>query len=188
MGCGFRLWIGCSSPANFVILFGILLVIFYSIRGALNILYLYAINHFSQQTYRVFSSRLFHRFLRFPYQDFAMRNSAVISQAIFNYSGNLKHILQGILLLSAELLTVASVYAMLFFVNNGQSCREYLLTSGFSISVKDIVEFLSNKLNGFSNRINTSKLYSSDNLNSCSKIISNRETFNFFGLNGILSQ
>jgi nucleoside-diphosphate-sugar epimerase len=78
--------------------------------------------------------------------------------------------------------------ALLFFVNNGLNYREYLLTSGFSISVKDVVEFLSNKLNGFSNGINTSKLCQSGNLNAGSKIISNRETFNFFGLNGILSE
>lgn len=113
---------GCSTPANFILLFGVLLVAFYIIRGVLNVVYLYRVNNFAQQRYRSFSSKMFYRFLQFPYKDFVTRNSAVVSQAIFNFSGNFSHILQGLLLLSSEILTVVFVYGMLFWVNWKMTC------------------------------------------------------------------
>jgi len=136
---------GCSSAANFVLLFGVLLIGFYGIRGILNVIYLYRVNNFAQQRYRSCSSKLFYRFLQFPYKDFVTRNSAVVSQAIFNYSGNLAHILQGLLMLSSEVLTVVCVYGMLFWVNWKMTCALTILLGAkmffiFKIFTRKIAE------------------------------------------------
>jgi len=147
--------LGCSSPAQFIMIFGAGLFVFYVIRAVLNIIHLYSIGNFSQQRYREFSSKLFHRFLQFPYKDFVSRNSAVISQSIFNYSGSITYVIQGLLLLCAELLTVLTVYAMLFFVNWKMTC---VLSVVLSIKMFFIFKIFSKKIAAAGKRSHQSTL------------------------------
>ncbi len=110
-------FLGCSSPAQFVMILGIGLALFYLLRGILNIIHIYIMGHFSYTRYQRFATLLFSRFLRFSYQDYVSKNSATMSQAIFSYTGTLTQLVFALLTMSAELFTVACVYAMLFFVN-----------------------------------------------------------------------
>lgn len=109
--------IGCSSPSQFIILFGSVLIFFYLVRGILNIIHIYLMGHFSYTRYHRFSTLMFSRFLRFSYADFVGKNSAMLSQSIFSYTGMLTQLIFGLLTLSAECFTVLCVYAMLFYVN-----------------------------------------------------------------------
>jgi ATP-binding cassette, subfamily B, bacterial PglK len=86
-------------------------------RGALNIAHIYVMGRFSYTRYHRFSTLLFARFMRFSYQDFVGKNSAVLSQSIFSYTGTLTQLIFAMLTLMAEIFTVLCIYGMLFFVN-----------------------------------------------------------------------
>lgn len=109
--------LGCATPSEFVIILGVALTIFYLVRGVLNITHIYLMGRFAYTRYHRFSTLLFARFLRFPYQDFVGKNSATLSQSVFSYTGTLTQLIFALLTLTAEVFTVMCVYGMLFFVN-----------------------------------------------------------------------
>ena len=135
--------LGCNSPSEFVIIFGIALATFYLTRGILNIAHIYLMGRFAYTRYHRFSTLLFARFLRFSYQDFVGKNSATLSQSVFSYTGTLTQLIFALLTLIAELFTVFCVYGMLFFVNWKMtlvltfflSAKSFLIIKAFSKNV-----------------------------------------------------
>ena len=109
--------LGFSAPGNFVIVLGIALLLFYSVRGVLNVAHVFYLNKFAQMRQHYFATLLFKRFMRFSYQDYVMQNSSAVSQTIFAYTGNITQVVNGLLNIASELLTVGCIYAMLFYVN-----------------------------------------------------------------------
>lgn len=109
--------LSCSHGAQYVIYCGIILAIFYLIRGALSLTHVYIMSRFAYTRYHRFSSLLFARFLRFSYQDFVGKNSAVLSQSIFSYTSTLTQLIFACLTLITEIFTVLCIYGMLFYVN-----------------------------------------------------------------------
>jgi len=115
----FRLYtlFNVSSPTHFMIIMGGLLIGFYLIRGALNVVHIYAMARFAYTRYHYFASLLFNRFLRFSYATFVNKNSASLSQAIFLHCGALAHFMFALLSFFSEAFVVLCIYAMLFVVN-----------------------------------------------------------------------
>lgn len=135
--------LGCSTPTEFVIIFGVTLAMFYLVRGILNIAHIYVMGRFAYTRYHRFSTLLFARFLRFSYQDFVGKNSATLSQSVFSYTGTLTQLIFALLTLTAELFTVFCVYGMLFFVNWKMtlvltfflSAKSFLIIKAFSKNI-----------------------------------------------------
>lgn len=109
--------LGCSKPADLVIMLGLGLLAFYCVRFVLNVLHIYYMNKFAQMRQHYFSTRLFQRYLQFSYKDLVAKNSTSISQVIFAYTSNATQIIAAFLSMSSEIFTVVCVYAMLFYVN-----------------------------------------------------------------------
>ncbi|MFA6527615.1 MAG: ABC transporter ATP-binding protein [Candidatus Babeliales bacterium] len=104
---------GATSPLQFVIGSGIILLIFYVARTLLGIWHLYMINHFSQMMYASFSRSFFDQYLAFRFQDFTTKNSADIAHVLFNCSGNVVHVFSSVLIIASEGLTIGCIYLML---------------------------------------------------------------------------
>ncbi len=109
--------LGCSSPAYFVVILGIGLIVFYLIRGIIGLVHAYASSYCAQSIYHRCSVTLFSHFLKFPYGDFVNKNSAAIGRAVFEHSGAVMHLVTSLLALVSESFTVACIYGMLFVIN-----------------------------------------------------------------------
>jgi ABC-type multidrug transport system fused ATPase/permease subunit len=109
--------LGASSPIQFVIWLGLAIIAFYLVRVVIGLAHAYLMSRFSYMRNHSLSTLIFNRFLRFHYQDFVEMNSAVVSQAIFSYVGNVTAMIFALLSLFSEIFTVTCIYVMLFFVN-----------------------------------------------------------------------
>ncbi|MFA6262975.1 MAG: ABC transporter ATP-binding protein [Candidatus Babeliales bacterium] len=108
---------GCQTPSAFVIALGVILIIFYLVRGVLGLTHIYMMARYAHTRYHRFSVLFFSHFLKFSYGDFVNKNSAVVGQVIFSHSGALTHIMTALLTLMSEIFTVACIYIMLFWVH-----------------------------------------------------------------------
>ncbi|MFH1461707.1 MAG: ABC transporter ATP-binding protein [bacterium] len=134
---------GSNSPANFVMLFGFLLVIFYFFRAFVVTAFTYAMNRFSQGRNRHFAIRFFENYLNFKYQEFTSKNSSKISKVILGDTGDLTAVLDSILQISSESLSVIFIYVTLLFVNWKMTV---VLSFLLSIKVFFIISFFSSRL------------------------------------------
>ncbi len=106
-----------STPSQFVIYFGIALVIFYIIRALINIAYIYYLNRFSQNRYHIIATKLFDRYLSMPYKVFANRNSSMLIKSIVTEAQNVTLLVTNFLFLLSEVFVLLFIYIMLLFVN-----------------------------------------------------------------------
>ncbi len=109
--------LGFSSPAQFVIIFGILIIAFYFFRGIVISLFNYSISRFSQGRFKRLSYEFFQKYLNFKYQNITSNNSSMISTVIFGSTAQVSQIVLALLTICAEGLTVLFIYGALLFVN-----------------------------------------------------------------------
>ena len=144
-------FLGCSSPAQFVIIIGFCLIAFYFFRGTVISAFTYAMNRFSQGRFKYFAFKFFQKYLNFKYKDFTANNSSTINKVIFTDAAQLTQILTAILTISAETLTVIFIYLTLLFVNWKMTA---VLTVVLSIKVFFIIKTFSNRLAEAGKRMN----------------------------------
>jgi len=106
-----------SSPKQFVIILGIAVAIIYGIQTILSLLFLYAINRFSQNKYHTISHSFFNNYLKFKYERFTSTNSAIMQKHIVTDTGNLVNIISASMTFITQLITIICVYALLLWVN-----------------------------------------------------------------------
>lgn len=106
-----------SSTTNFMIAFGVLLIIFYIFRAIYTMFYHYALNRFAFGRYHLFAFRLFKNYTNLPYKEFVKRNSSVMTKTIVNEAVNLTYYVQNMLMLFSEIFTIVLLYIALLFVN-----------------------------------------------------------------------
>ena len=134
---------GFSSPVNFIIILGLSVIIFYAARGIMNVVHIWAINKFVQAKNKRFAVKLFNVYLNFEYKDFAIKNSSVVGQNIFGYTGNYSQVLLGLLTLLSEAFTILCVYGMLFWINWKMTS---VLTVILSVLVFGIIKIFSQRI------------------------------------------
>lgn len=110
-------FLDCKSHSEFVVILGVLLLLFYAVRLVVNALHVYYMSKFAHMRQYHFSTRMFQKYLLFRYADFAGKNSSTINQVIFSFTSNITQIISAMLSIAAESFTVICIYAMLFFVN-----------------------------------------------------------------------
>ena len=71
-----------SAPKNFVIVFGVLLIVFYIFRSIVNLLYFYMLNCFSQGRHHLIAYRLFKNYMGLSYKNFIQKNSSSLTKSI----------------------------------------------------------------------------------------------------------
>ena len=106
-----------TNTTNFILTFGIAIIIFYVFRSVYNIFYNYSMNKFSLGTYRYFASRLFKTYLALPYKVYIQKNPSVLSQMINTEANNLCQLLQQFLQLFSESFTIILLYFFMVLVD-----------------------------------------------------------------------
>ncbi len=106
-----------KSNVNFVVMFGVILVFFYILRGILNILYSYFLSKFSRGRTHLFACRLFKSYLGMSYHYFISKNSSELTKSIITETHNLSTILSVLLLMMSELFVVVFIYSAMLYVS-----------------------------------------------------------------------
>jgi ATP-binding cassette subfamily B protein len=106
-----------SSAKNFVIAFGIFLIIFYIFRSVINFFYFYLLNRFSSGRYHLIAYRLFENYMGLPYKDFIQKNSSNLTKSIVNETSNLTGLIQNLLFMMSEVFIIIFIYGMMIYVN-----------------------------------------------------------------------
>lgn len=106
-----------SNEINFVISFGILLILFYIFRSIVNYIYFYFLARFSQGRYHLLAFRLFQNYLGLSYKDFISKNSGVLTKTLVNEASNLSSLISAVLFILSEVFVLILIYTMLLFVN-----------------------------------------------------------------------
>lgn len=106
-----------ESDINFVIFFGIVLILFYIFRAIYTMFYTYLLNKFSFGRYHIFAFRLFENYVNLPYKKFVKRNSSQFTKAIVTEASNLSNYVQNLLMMLSEVFTIILLYSLLLIVN-----------------------------------------------------------------------
>jgi len=108
---------GFKSEIDFVVAFGVVLIIFYIFRSAINLLYFYSLARFSKGRYHLIAYRLFENYVFMPYRDFIEKNSSELTKTIVNEAQNLTQLISSVLFMMSEIFIVILIYSMLIYVN-----------------------------------------------------------------------
>ncbi|MCL2801453.1 MAG: ABC transporter ATP-binding protein [Treponema sp.] len=108
---------GFTEKNSFVIIFGVVIIIFYAFRSLFNIFYTYSINKYSFVVHKNLSLNLFKVFFNIPYRNFVQKNSGEIIHIIGNETNRVTGLLVNLLQIFSELFTVLMLYSILIIVN-----------------------------------------------------------------------
>ena len=106
-----------DKDVSFVISFGIILIFFYIFRSAINLLYFYLLNRFTQGRYHLLAYRLFENYMGMPYRNFITKNSSTLTKSIVNEASNLTALISAVLFMISEVFIVIFMYIMMLYVN-----------------------------------------------------------------------
>jgi ATP-binding cassette, subfamily B, bacterial PglK len=106
-----------ETEVNFAITFGLVLVVFYILRGIINLLYNYIRVRFTQKLYAQISSRLFKTYLLMPYKVFTSKNSSYLTKSINTEVSLVTTVISSVLLIISEALIVIFLYILMIIVN-----------------------------------------------------------------------
>ncbi len=108
---------GFASPVQFVVAFGVVLILFYIFRSLINLLYFYALARFSQGRYYLIAYRLFENYIGMGYRAFLDKNSSQMMKSIINEAQNVVEIISFLLLMLSEIFVMILIYGMLLYFN-----------------------------------------------------------------------
>jgi len=132
-----------ESPLYFVVVLGVILVFFYIFRAIANLVYLYALNRFSQGRYHLLAYRLFENYMGMEYKTFIDKNSSHLFKNIINEANNLVQLISAVLFMMSEIFVLILIYGMLLYVNWKMTL---LLTAFLGINLILLKLFVSTKI------------------------------------------
>jgi ABC-type multidrug transport system fused ATPase/permease subunit len=106
-----------NTDINFVVVIGIILMIFYFLRSILNLGYFYLLAKFSKGRYHLIAYRLFENYLGMSYRSFIDKNSADLSKSIITEAQNMTNLISGLLLMLSEIFVVIFLYGIMLYIN-----------------------------------------------------------------------
>ena len=106
-----------EKEINFIIIFGVVLVLFYILRSAINIFYTYTLSKFSQGRYHLIAYRLFENYMGMSYKNFVKKNSSYLTKTIVSEASNLTGLISSVLFMMSEIFIVIFIYGMMLYVN-----------------------------------------------------------------------
>lgn len=110
-------YLNFKSEIYFIIALGVALFLFYVLRSALNIVYIYLMTKFSQGRYHLIVFRLFENYMGMSYKNFINKNSSNLTKSIMSEANNLAILISSLLLMISEVFVVLLIYAMMLYVN-----------------------------------------------------------------------
>ena len=106
-----------NTNIEFMVAFGIALIVFYIFRSIINLFYFYMLSRFTQSRYHLLAFRLFQNYMGLPYKEFINRNSAQMTKSIINEASYLTALISSILLMLSEVFIIVLIYGMMIYVN-----------------------------------------------------------------------
>jgi ATP-binding cassette, subfamily B, bacterial PglK len=106
-----------NNSVEFVTSFGIILILFYIFRSAINLFYFHMVSRFSQSRRHLLAHRLFKSYLGMSYLNFLDKNSSELTKAIVTEAQLLSGMIGAILLLISEIFIIIFIYSMMLYVN-----------------------------------------------------------------------
>ncbi len=150
--------LGFQSPLQFVVVFGILLILFYAFRGALTLIYFHMLAGFGFGFHRAIVQNLFARYLSLNYLDFTNKNSAALTKTIITEGQLVGFIISDALLLMSEVIIVVILYSLLLFFSWKITL---LITAVLALNVVFLTRFISKRVKavGVKREASVAKLY-----------------------------
>ncbi len=106
-----------SSPYDFVLYFGVALLVFYLFRSFVNLLYQHLLARFTFRGYHLIVARLFRNYLGINYEDFITKNTSHLTKTITTEAHNFTILLAAFLFMTSEVFVVLLIYGTLLFVD-----------------------------------------------------------------------
>lgn len=106
-----------DSPYEFVLCFGIVLLVFYVFRSLINLLYQHLLARFTFGRYHLIVERLFRNYLDINYEDFITKNTSHLTKTITTEAHNFTILLAAFLFMTSEVFVVLLIYGTLLFVD-----------------------------------------------------------------------
>lgn len=106
-----------KSSYNFVLCFGITLLVFYVFRSLINLLYQHLLARFTFGRYHLIVERLFRSYLGINYEDFITKNTSHLTKTITTEAHNFTILLAAFLFMTSEVFVVLLIYGTLLFVD-----------------------------------------------------------------------
>jgi len=109
--------LGFNDPIRFVIIFGLLLLLFYLFRALANAYYFYRLARLSEGQYYTLAKNLFSHTLYLKNVDFSTKNSATLTKTIINEASYMTQVISAFLLMLSESVILIMLYLLLLLVN-----------------------------------------------------------------------
>jgi len=109
--------VGIESKIDFFVLFGMLILIYFSFRAVFSIFYIKTLSKFIYGMYYKITVKLFMKYLDLSYGDFSRLNSSNMTKVLITEAYNLAGVLQLLLSICAEVIVLILIYSILLYVN-----------------------------------------------------------------------
>lgn len=106
-----------NSSKEFIIYFGLILILFYAFRGLYIVLYGYLLNKFSMDKYKMFTNKIFENYVNMPYNKFVTLNTGTMSKTLTSEAYQLAFVIQNMMIFISELLIIILLYILLLLVD-----------------------------------------------------------------------
>jgi ATP-binding cassette, subfamily B, bacterial PglK len=106
-----------TTNIEFVVIFGMLLVIFYFARSIINLVYTYTLSKFTYNRYSLIAIKLFKNYMDLSCKDYTSRNSSVMLKSIVTEASNLTQVMFSMLLAISEIFIVVFIYTIMLYVD-----------------------------------------------------------------------
>jgi ATP-binding cassette subfamily B protein len=132
-----------DTPIQFIITFGIAIIIFYIIKSIINFNYYKYIAIIIQNINKKISQKLFKSFIGYSYELFIERNSSNFIKSIVRESEHTVNTLYSYILIFNELMIATLIYGMLFYINPQMTL---FLTIFLAITITIIKQTITKKI------------------------------------------
>lgn len=132
-----------EAEYEFVILFGIILILFYLFRSAVNLLYVHSMAKFSHNLYYSISNRLFNKYCNISYLNFTKLNSSTLTKTLTIETTYLLNLINAVLVIFSEMLVIILLYTLIFYVN---PIITITLTIFLLLNAFLMIRFITNKI------------------------------------------
>jgi len=105
------------NPIFFLKILAGILIVYYLIRGLINLFYSYRIAKFSETVYASLSLRLLNTYLKTNYENFTKRGPVYINKVLITDAYNFTHVISACLIFLSEIFLISIIIAILAFTN-----------------------------------------------------------------------
>jgi ATP-binding cassette subfamily B protein/ATP-binding cassette subfamily C protein len=109
-------FLGFASKDNFILWFGIGIIVFYIFRAAYNVFYTYIQNKFVFSVYRYLTNKMYEIYISLPYRIYVQKNTAEFHGGM-TQAQNVGTMLLCIIQICSDSITTLALYAFMIIVN-----------------------------------------------------------------------